>query len=342
MQKRPALLLATIISAIFFIWQGQTNNEPENKSSSTPTQDGEIAYYELTIPYLRERQFESELHELSEYSSGSNYNSFLTSYDSDGLKIEGLLTIPKMDPPAGGWPAIVFVHGYIAPSTYKTTEKYVEYVDYLAKNGFVVFKIDLRGHGMSEGDPGGAYYSSDYVIDTLSARKALQNADFVNPERVGLWGHSMAGNVTFRAFVTASDIPALVVWAGAGYSYLDLATYGLNDNSYRAPSRSLPRRTGSLIRETYGEYSSDSKFWQMISPMNYLENIKGAIELHHAIDDTVVNIGYSRDLMRALDSTSIPHQLFEYEQGGHNLSGDSFYLAMQRTVEFYKKTLSLE
>jgi dipeptidyl aminopeptidase/acylaminoacyl peptidase len=139
----------------------------------------------------------------------------LTSYDSDGLRVNGLLTIPKGQ---GPHPAIVFVHGYIAPTIYKTTERYQDYVDYLARNGFVVFKIDLRGNGESEGDPGGAYYSGDYVIDTLNAYVALQSAEFVDPARVGLWGHSMAGNVTFRALVAKKDIPA--VSSGQGRLYL--------------------------------------------------------------------------------------------------------------------------
>ena len=47
-------------------------------------------------------------------------------------------------------------------------------MDYLAQNGFVVFKIDLRGHGDSEGEPGGGYFGADYVTDTLNAHSALE------------------------------------------------------------------------------------------------------------------------------------------------------------------------
>ena len=56
----------------------------------------------------------------------------------------GLLTVPLGDVPAGGFPAIVFVHGYIPPEIYRTTERYVDYVDALARSGFVVFKIDRQ------------------------------------------------------------------------------------------------------------------------------------------------------------------------------------------------------
>src|SRR5258708_9975588 len=112
--------------------------------------------------------------------------------------------------PDGGWPAIVFVHGYIDPTIYKTTQNYVAYVDYLARNGFVVFKIDLRGHDKSEGQASGAYYSSYYVIDTLNAREALKVSDFVNPNKVGLWGHSMAGKIYFRRFLVKTNISTII------------------------------------------------------------------------------------------------------------------------------------
>lgn len=88
----------------------------------------------------------------------------------------------------------------------------------------------------------------------------------------------------------------------------------------------------------YGSLSATSVFWRQVAPTN-LNDLKGAIEIHHAQDDTVVNIGYSRDLIALLDKTKVPHQYYEYPTGGHNISGESFTLAMQRTVEFFKKYL---
>lgn len=52
----------------------------------------------------------------------------------------------------------------------------------------MVFKIDLRGHGESEGEAGGGYYSDDYIQDTLYARAVLQSTDFVDGDNIGLWG----------------------------------------------------------------------------------------------------------------------------------------------------------
>ncbi len=68
--------------------------------------------------------------------------------------------------PERGFPAVVFVHGYIPPGEYKTTENYQRYVNYLASRGLEVLKVDLRRHGNSEGEAGDAYYSGDYNVDT--------------------------------------------------------------------------------------------------------------------------------------------------------------------------------
>lgn len=315
-------------------------NTIEMVTSKLPSNTNE-PFYEMTIPGLRSREYESTLGDLERYSSGGNYTSYLTSYDSDGSSINGLLTIPTGDEPVGGWPAIVFVHGYIAPTIYETTEKYVEYVNYLARNGFVVFKIDLRGHGNSEGEASGGYYSEGYVVDTLNAYYALENAEFVNPEKIGLWGHSMAGNVLMRAFAARPEIPAVVIWGGAGYTYKDLQDYRINDNSYRPPTdnNSERARKRQALRDAHGDFTPDSDFWKKVAPTNYLNDLKGAIEIHHAVNDDVVSVEYGRNLNSLLNETSVPHQLFEYQNGGHNINGAAFSQAMSRTVEFYHLNL---
>lgn len=296
----------------------------------------------MTIPHLRERSYQSQLGELKQVSQTANYTSSLTSYDSDGLKINALITQPRGEIPQGGWPAIVFVHGYIPPEQYRTQEKYVEYVNYLARNGFLVFKIDLRGHGSSEGEASGSYYSADYVVDALNAYNALQNAAFVNKDKIGFWGHSMAGNIVLRALVTKKDVPAAVIWGGAGFSYQDLQEFGIDDNSYRAPSTlSLRQRQRQELFDTYGQFDPKSTFWSSVIPTNYLQDLKTAIQLDHAVNDDVVSVEYSRNLSKLLDEAGVEHELHEYAQGGHNIAHPSFTPAMKSTVEFFKKHLGV-
>lgn len=332
------------------------------KIPATPTP---YPFEDLTVPYLRQQTYASQLEDLNQIAQNINYTSYETSYVSQGLKINGILTVPTGKPPDGGWPAIVFVHGYIPPKQYNRQQDYVAYVDELAKSGFVIFKIDLRGNEDSQGDPSGAYYSSGYVTDTLNAYAALQVNAFatpsaipsptsvtrnstvsvqpsvvINPNKIGLFGHSMAGNIVMRAWAVKPDIPVVVIWSGAGYTYEDLAKYKLHDTSYQPiSSDSAALRSRQKIIKLYGDPDLKKSFWHDIAPVSYLSDLKGAIQIDQAQDDTVVSIDYNRDLMKLFDKTSVPHVMYEYPTGGHNITGVSFNQAMQHTVEFYKKYL---
>lgn len=150
---------------------------------------------------------------------GANYNRYIVSYRSDGLKIYTLMTVPWGDQPATGWPVIVFNHGYIRPSSYTTTGNYVAQVDALARHGYIIFKSDYRGNGKSEGSSYRA--RSSYVTDVLNAVAVLKKHPYVDPNRIGMWGHSMGGYITVAAMLKAPDIKAGVVWAGTLRSFIN-------------------------------------------------------------------------------------------------------------------------
>jgi dipeptidyl aminopeptidase/acylaminoacyl peptidase len=352
--KKGLVLIATLIFAgVVLAYLNRAVDMPlsrdfeQGKSDSTagsvfdlPNEIFPEPFSDLTIPYLRERNYSSSLNEMSQVSTNGFYTSYLTSYNSDGLNINALITMPNGEEPENGWPAVVFVHGYIPPSQYTTQGNYVSYVDYLARNGFVVLKVDLRGHGSSEGNPSGAYYSSDYVIDTLNAYSALQNTEFIDSGKIGLWGHSMGGNVVFRSLVVKKDIPAVVIWAGAVYTYEDFREYGISDNSYRPPSTQTPsQQQRRMLFEAHGDFKPDNDFWKKVVPTNFLDGVKTSLQINHAVNDDVVSIEYSRNLKKVLEGTGINFDLNEYNTGGHNINGSAFNSAMQSTVEFYKSNL---
>ena len=297
---------------------------------------------DLTIAALLELEIEgSEITFEQRLANGPSYAQHLVSYLSEGDRIYGLLTVPFGDVPPGGFKAIVFNHGFIAPSSYQTTERYVAYVHTLASHGFVVFKIDMRGHGNSEGEATGSYFSPGYTMDAIAALKSLQTLDFVDPQGIGMWGHSMAGNLVLRAMLIEPDIKAGVIWAGAVYSYDDFATYRISDTSYAgvASSQSPSRRRGQELRAAYGEPNSAVPYWRAVSLTEHIELLQSPLQLHHAINDDVVNVGYSRDLAGVLAEHNKLHEFYEYAGGGHNIDSPYFEEAMLRTVAFFQKHL---
>jgi uncharacterized protein len=302
----------------------------------------------LSIEYLRQQEYPgSDLIVEQELTDGSNYSRMVVSYRSEGLKQFALLTLPHGEPPEGGWPAIVFNHGYIPPAQYRTTERYTDYLDSFARSGYVVIKPDYRGHGNSEGAATGGYGSPDYTIDVLNALASLQKHPLVNSDRIGMWGHSMGGHITQRAMVISPSIKAGVIWAGVVGSYPDLLEiwrpYWERQNQ-PSPTPNVDRATrrwrSSLVQE-YGSPSDNPQFWQSISPTSFLDYLSGPIQLHHGTNDTSVPHQLSESLHQHLQTAGKDSELYIYADDDHNLT-QNFSTAMRRSIEFFDQHLKLQ
>jgi dipeptidyl aminopeptidase/acylaminoacyl peptidase len=289
----------------------------------------------MSIPALREGTYPgSEIVTVKELTRGSNYRRYYIYYLSEGLKIYALLTIPDTPAPEQGWPAIVFNHGYIPPDVYRTTERYIAYVDEIAKAGYVVFRIDYRGHDASEGEARGAYGSPGYLIDVLNAVESLKRHPSVDPEHVGMWGHSMGGYLTLRAMVIRDDILAGVIWAGVVTSYTEMLYNWRRSGSFTPSpgSRGIGWRTQWL--ETYGHPETNPAFWNSVSATSYLADLSGPLQLHHGMEDEDVPVEFS---IRLAEQSRIAGQLadlYTYEGDNHNIS-ENFSTAMDRTIRFF-------
>src|SRR3989338_11464332 len=180
-----------LISALIVFKNKSKKNQSTNSADSLNNLEdrGEVvdSPYPLSIEYMRQQQYPgSNLTLEQNLPNGSNYNKYIASYKSDGLKIYALLTVPQGEKPSGGWPVIIFNHGYIVPSEYRTTEKYIAYADAFSRNGYIVLKSDYRGHGNSEGNAPGGYGSPAYTIDILNAISSIKKFRDVDINRIGM------------------------------------------------------------------------------------------------------------------------------------------------------------
>jgi len=297
----------------------------------------------LSIQYLREQEFPgSDIVIEQTLAPGSNYDRYYASYYSENLKQYGLLTVPRGQKPATGWPVIVFNHGYIPPSQYRTTERYVAYVDGFASSGYIVFRPDYRGHGRSEGAPTGAYGSPGYVVDVLNAVASMKRFPDADPERIGMWGHSMGGWITLRAMVIDPDIKAGVIWGGVVAAYEDLLTGWRRGNRPAPtpdpdPNASRGRWRNSLT-SVYGSPEQNPGFWRSLSANYFLPDLSGPIQLHHAQGDETVPVEFSEILYEQGLDAGMPIELVTYPGDNHNIS-NNFGVAMSRSVAFFDRWL---
>ena len=305
--------------------------------SATPT-----PIHPLMIEVMRQQAYPgSELTFEQTLEVGIDYSRYIVSYLSEGNKIFGLFTVPWGNRPESGWPVIIFNHGYIPPDEYRTTARYVDYIDALARSGYIVLSSDYRGHGNSEGEATGGYSSPDYTADVLNALAAAKSYKHADPERIGMWGHSMGGFITLRAMVVSGEIDAGVIWGGVVVSYEDLFERWrrpADDDGPTPtpdPTRTRGRWRGGLI-ENYGTIEQNPEFWASISSNSYVADLSGPLQLHHSTTDASVPVVFSEILYEEVQAAGLPVELFLYEGDNHNIFAN-FWTAMNRSIEFFDR-----
>lgn len=309
---------------------------PSPTDTPTPTA---TPTHPLMIEVMRQGSYPgSELTFEETLEPGLNYDRYIVSYLSEGNKIFALLTIPWGQTPPTGWPVIIFNHGYIPPDEYRTTERYVDYVDGFARNGYIVFRSDYRGHGNSEGEASSSYGSPGYTIDVLNGLAAVKTLPNADAERIGMWGHSMGGHITLRSMVISDEIDAGVIWGGVVASYPDLfERWRRRDGDGPTPTPNPTRTRGrwrtSMI-ETYGTPEENPVFWASISSNTYVSDLSGPLQLHHATTDASVPAEFSEILYEQVLEAGRPAELYLYEGDNHNIFAN-FWTAMNRSIEFF-------
>jgi len=113
---------------------------------------------------------------------------------TDGIMMSGLLYIPQGVTSKNPAPGILAIHGYI--NSRETQD--VLAIEF-SRRGYVVLALDQTGHGFSDppafangfGGPDGLRY--------------LHSLDFVDPNNIGIEGHSMGGYATVCAAAKYPD-----------------------------------------------------------------------------------------------------------------------------------------
>ena len=309
---------------------GATQSALANRINQSTAQTFDL----MTIDALRQQNYPGSAIRIEEtLTPGANYNRYIASYQSDGLKIYALLTVPNGAAPATGWPVIVFNHGFTLPQFHQTAS--VGYEDTFARNGFIVFRSDYRGHGNSEGDALGGFAAADFTSDVLNAVASIKQYPAADPNRIGMWGHSLGGYITLQTMVVTQDVKAGVIWAGVVGSYTDLLAQ-VDGLDALIPAQARQWRDDLIA--AHGTPSQNPTYWNSISANSYVADLSGPLQLHHGTNDFSIPIEFSDTLFQQVQAADKLAEYYRYPGDDHNIS-NHFALAMQRSVAFFDQYL---
>ncbi|CAM3495704.1 alpha/beta fold hydrolase [Nocardioides dubius] len=107
---------------------------------------------------------------------------------------------------AAGRPIVVLAHGLAGT----VDSGLLPFAEGFADAGIDAFAFDYRGFGASAGTPRQRVRIEDQVADLHAAVDAARALPGIDPDRVALWGVSLAGGHVIRAAAERDDIAAVV------------------------------------------------------------------------------------------------------------------------------------
>jgi uncharacterized protein len=116
-------------------------------------------------------------------------------FQSDGLKLAGIVHVPDDLEKGERRPAFLVLHGF---GSNKASGSAARPAEVLAKLGYLALRFDMRGCGDSEGEHG-RVICLEQVADTRNALTALARHPAVDPDRIAVVGTSFGGAVAVYA-----------------------------------------------------------------------------------------------------------------------------------------------
>jgi dipeptidyl aminopeptidase/acylaminoacyl peptidase len=247
-------------------------------------------------------------------------------WTSDGHNVQGWLLYPLKFDSARRYPLIVYVHG--GPAAACTAAWPSMATAPLAASGYFVLCPNPRGsYGQGESFTQGNvkdFGGGDFRDIMTGVDQVLKEAP-IDPNRLGIAGHSYGGYMTMWAITQTDRFKAAV--AGAGLSNW-VSYYGENDiDQWMIPY------FGASVYDDPAVYAKSS-------PINFVKKVKTPTLILVGDRDGEVPAPQSYEWYHALKTIGVPTQLVVYPNEGHLIAQPEHRRdMMQRTLEWFNREL---
>ncbi|WP_105170535.1 S9 family peptidase [Pseudoalteromonas sp. T1lg24] len=240
----------------------------------------------------------------------------------DGQQMHYRLFKPKALEAGKKYPVMVNVYG--GPHAQRVTNSWRSknlYFQYMVQQGYIVFQLDNRGsynRGKKFEDPIYKHLGEIEVQDQIKGVEFLRTLDFVDPERIGIYGHSYGGYMALMTMFKAGD------YFKAGVSGAPVTDWALYDTHYT---------------ERYlGHPQTNAKGYEQSAVFPYAEGLSGPLMIYHGMADDNVLFTHATKLFKQLQDNAQQFEMMTYPGSKHSLRGKKVQTHLHQTItDFFNR-----
>ncbi len=238
-----------------------------------------------------------------EYQYLDSIHVYRITYLSDGLKINGLLAVPKK---SGKFPCVIFNRG--GNRNFGSLKAYHGAITLgqIAKEGYVVIASQYRGNGGSEGRE---EFGGQDVNDVVILTEVLEEIEQADAQKIGMYGWSRGGMMTYIALTKTSKIKAAVVGGAVSDLYENIAD--------------RPEMEKGVLSELIPNYKlNKGDELNKRSAVKWVDRFPKDVPILmlHGNADWRVKPNHSLKLAMKFDEYRVPYRLIIFEGGDHRIS----------------------
>ena len=252
-------------------------------------------------------------------------------YESfDGLKIPGILYMPKNASEAAPAPALVWVHG--GPGG-QSTKGYSPTIQHLVNHGYTVLAANNRGssgYGKTFFHLDDRKHGEEDLMDIVYARNYLEGLEGVDKDRIGIIGGSYGGYMTVAALTYHPDV-------------FDVGVDIFGVTNWERTLKSIPAFWGAFRDALYdemGDPATDQERHRRISPLFHTEHIKKPLYVVQGANDPRVLQVESDELVAAVRANGVEVDYVLFPDEGHGFQKRKNRITnSERIVQFLDRHL---
>ena len=247
--------------------------------------------------------------------------------DSEQVSLNAWKILPPDFDPQKKYPVLLTIYGGPGSQTVTNSWGYFNYMWYqmLAEHGFIIVSVDNRGTGAR----GELFKKMTYLelgkyetIDYIETAKHLGSLEYVDKDRIGIFGWSYGGFMASNAITRGADYFSTAV------AVAPVTNWRYYDNIYTERFMRTPQENPSGYDDN--------------SPINHVDKLKGNFFLIHGGADDNVHFQNSMDMITALQKANKDFKLMIYPNKNHGIYGGNtrYYLFNSITKFLYDHMLT--